>query len=462
MRDHRAIDALTLPGEQAVQLLTRLPEDQWFERKSGRITPRDLAVPLVAMANAEGGCVVVGIHSGKAEPMDSAKLSAVRQTAVDFTSPTVHIHVHEIAVTGGGIALIEVEPGTALHETVSGEAYLRIGDESHRLTFAERRELVYERGSEVFSATVLRNTGVKDLDQAAIQAYQETIGASSASATLAARDLSDENGNLRVAAWLMFGKHPNIGFPNARIRVLRYADTARGTGSALTLESGHDISCDGRLPDQIEAAEDLIEQWMPQRQALSARGLFEDQPMIPREAWEEGLVNAAIHRSYANQGDHIRVEIFPNRVEISSPGRFPGLADTTHPESIRRYARNPRIARACAELGQARELGEGIKRMFAAMRARGLALPAYVQTSGSVILTLSGTPAPPEELAPAARAILLAMRQAGGPLRTGDIAQLAGIARPTALRHLAALRDAGLIAWTGTTPRDPSATWSVA
>jgi predicted HTH transcriptional regulator len=88
-------------------------------------------------------------------------------------------------------------------------------------------------------------------------------------------------------------------------------------------------------------------------------------------------------------GDHIRIEIFPNRVEMENPGRFPGLADPSKPLSISRYARNPRIVRVCSDLGIARELGEGIKRIFGEMRMLGLTDPIFSQGSGSVRLVLS-------------------------------------------------------------------------
>lgn len=68
-----------------------------------------------------------------------------------------------------------------------------------------------------------------------------------------------------------------------------------------------------------------------------------------------------LHRSYSNAGDHVRVE-------IENPGRFPGLADPAKPLSISRYARNPRMVRVCSDLGIARDLGEGIKRIFSKMR----------------------------------------------------------------------------------------------
>ena len=121
--------------------------------------------------------------------------------------------------------------------------------------------------------------------------------------------------------------------------------------------------------------------------------LLEVRTIVPRDAWLEGLINAIIHRSYGSAGDHIRVEIFPNRIEIESPGRFPGLPSLARPSQITRFARNPRIARICADLRIGQELGEGIKRIFDEMKFGGLAEPIYKQTSTSVRLILPGEPA---------------------------------------------------------------------
>jgi ATP-dependent DNA helicase RecG len=279
---------------------------------------------------------------------------------------------------------------------------------------------------------------------------------------LAARDLIDSEGRLRVAAWLMFAKHPAQGFPNAHVRVLQYAANERGTGVALNLIAGHDVRCGGRLPEQIKQAAALVDEWMPRRNALALSGRFEDQPMLPRQVWLEGLVNAVIHRSYSIQGDHVRVELFPNRIEITSPGRFPSFADPNDPISIMRYARNPRIARAMAELGYALELGEGITRMFTWMRERGLDEPMYSQVSGHVVLTLFANPASTRTLSKGASLVADIMRQAGVPLKTGEVAELTGYSRPTVIRHLTALREAGLVVWQGASPRDPNASWRLA
>ena len=159
---------LSLPAERAVDELARLPEDQWFERKSGRISPKDLAVPLVAMANAEGGYVVVGISEGTFEGVRDERLNALRQTAHDFTVPVVRSTVTQLrSGHGENVLVFRIDPGERVHETTRGEVYLRVGDESRRLGYAQRRELEYDRGSAPFDGTGV-DAGLDDLDAAAL------------------------------------------------------------------------------------------------------------------------------------------------------------------------------------------------------------------------------------------------------------------------------------------------------
>ncbi|WP_323417573.1 ATP-binding protein [Propionicimonas sp.] len=76
------------------------------------------------------------------------------------------------------------------------------------------------------------------------------------------------------------------------------------------------------------------------------------------------------------------------------------MADpATDHHTLVRTARNPRIARVCADLGNARELGEGVLRIFGAMRAAGFARPVYRQFSSAVRLVLPAARAIPDETA---------------------------------------------------------------
>jgi ATP-dependent DNA helicase RecG len=58
------------------------------------------------------------------------------------------------------------------------------------------------------------------------------------------------------------------------------------------------------------------------------------------------------------------------------------------------------------------------------------------------------------------RAIVAALRDAG-QLSTGEIAEAIGISRVTAGARLKRLREAGVVKWTGKSPRDPRASWSL-
>ena len=463
--------ALSLPADEVGPAIAAIREDQWFERKSIRVAPKDLAIALVALANAEGGTVVVGVHDDQVEGVreHTSKINALRRAPLDFTAPPVRTRFDQTAcvnVRGGidAVLVARVQPGEVVHELTNGECYLRVGDSSRRLTFPERQELHYDRGSAQYDGQALAGVSVEDLEQDLLRYYRQAAGATGTfTRLLAARGLLTPSGEMTNGAYLLFGKHPQDRFPTAHVRVLRFLSIERGTGARLGLDDSSDIRVEGPIPRVIENAAKAIERVIPRRRALTASGTFEGVPIVPRDAWLEGLVNAVIHRSYSLGGDHIRVEIFPNRIEIESPGRFPGLADPTRPLEISRYARNPRVARVCADLRLGQELGEGIKRMFDEMRGLGLADPLYTQTQGSVRLTLAAVsrlaPDVAARLSRGALNVLDALRRAGQPLGTGEVQELLGLSRPTVTKHLGALRGEGLVVWDGRSPKDPRAVW---
>ena len=463
--------ALDLPEDHVGQALLDLPEGQWFERKSARVAPKDLAVTLIAMANAEGGTIVVGLHDGAVEDVAAQpkRLNALRQTAIDHTRPPVRARGREVTCDGvsgqATLLVFEVQPGETVHESVSGECYLRVGDESRKLAFTQRQELAYDRGHAPYEGTP-SDANPTELRQQLLEEFKTATGATrDVDTLLAARGLTRPDGALTVAAYLLFSDNPTQRMPQAHVRILGYRDTNRGTGSRLALNAESDVRCEGPIPQVIQDAIEAIEDRIPKRLALAPSGRFEPFSVIPRDAWLEGLVNAVVHRSYSAAGDHIRVEIFPNRVEIESPGRFPGIVDPTRPLEIRRYARNPRIARVCADLRIGRELGEGIHRMFDEMRIAGLTDPIYEQTPQSTRLTLLTAPAIPDgvrkRLPRGADRIFEVLSTAATPLGTGDIMAATDLSRPTVNKALRVLREAGYVTWRGTSPKDPRATWSV-
>lgn len=356
--------------------------------------------------------------------------------------------------------MFEIDPSDLVHANVKDEVYLRVGDESRRLTYARRQELLYDKGQASYEVRALPEIGLDALDRPLLPGYADAVGAADPERLLQARGLSND-GQLTVGGCLLFAAYPQQALPEAFVRVLRYRGRERGAGARQQLMS--DRRFEGPIPLLLLAATEAVQETQPARRALQETGRFGDVPLIPEDAWLEGLVNAVVHRSYSAAGDHIRVDIFDDRMEISSPGRFPGLVDLSDPLHTTRFARNPRIARVCADLNFGQELGEGIRRMFEEMRQAGLNDPIYRQTSGSVQLTLLAEPVDREleaRLPQHARAITSALR-AAGRLSTGEISESLGVSRPVAQRELGVLRDAGVIEWIGKSTRDPRAYWQL-
>lgn len=468
MSSVRVGQALALPPEGRGPALLEIAEDQWYERKGPRISVQSLANLEVGFGNADGGTIVVGISKEGVEGIDRypKHRNELIQAAIDLTEPPVRARSHLVECANGRgrpdhLLVIEVEPGEIIHTNQRDEAFLRVGDENRKLTYRQRQELAYDKGQAVFEASSVSGSTLEDLDQSLLTSYATALGHPDPIRLLAARGLRDKQDRITAAGLLLFGHTPQSHFPEAHVRILKYRGVERGAGARQQLLD--DVRCEGSIPVILDTAATAIRRLQPARRALGGAGRFESVGLIPEDAWLEGLVNGVIHRSYSLGGDHIRVEIFDDRIEIESPGRFPGLVNPDDPLSATRFARNPRIARVCADLDFGEELGEGIRRMFEEMRLAGLADPLYRQTAGSVRLTLLVAPVDRDleaRLPSRSRELLASLRQ-GGRLSTGDLADAVGLSRPATIRRLRALQLAGLIEWVGQSAKDPRAFWRV-
>lgn len=459
---------LAEPAGDRGPALAALREDQWFERKSARVQGKDLAAALIGMANAEGGTVVIGLHSGRVEGVrrSGQRHNDWRQAPLDYVVPPLRARFHPVSVVAEDgqpdeVLVVEVEPSDRVHATTRDEVYLRVGDETRRLSYEQRQELEFDKGQSTFEVRPARDLTWSDLDTSSLEDFSHRVGHPDPARLARARGLVTRSGQLTIGGALLFAHEPQLELPEAYVRVLRHNGTGRTTGRRQQLLS--DLRIDGPLPAQILGAERALREVLPTRRALGTDGRFQQVSAIPRDAWLEGVVNAVTHRSYSLAGDHIRVEVFDDRVEIESPGRFPGMVDISNPAQVTRYARNPRTARVLADLGFGQELGEGIRRMFEEMRLAGLDQPIYRQTSGSVRLILSTEPvdrALEDRLPPTARALVRTIRERERP-STGDLATVTGRSRPTTLRDLRALEEAGVVERVGTSRKDPRAYWRI-
>jgi ATP-dependent DNA helicase RecG len=96
----------------------------------------------------------------------------------------------------------------------------------------------------------------------------------------------------------------------------------------------------------------------------------EEIPEIPEVALREAVVNAVCHRDYFEKGANVMIEIFDDRLEISSPGGLPsGL--TRKSFGTKSVVRNPVIASLLHRAGYIEKIGTGIKRIENTVKEHG-------------------------------------------------------------------------------------------
>ena len=448
-------------------------EGQTLERKGPRIDGRELGNAITGFANAEGGQLVIGIHDGEVLGINREtedRLNEWRQASIRFVQPPASLRFDLIACRNASgeadrIAVLDIEASARIHRNVKGDVYLRVGDTNRRLSPTEAQELLYDKGESAFDGSAVPEAGGWPFDEQAVSRFLRAIRSRGTPAeALTARGLAverDAETQATVAGLLILGTTPQRFLPEASVRVLRYRGASRETGTRANVIADRRI--DGPLVQQVRGAARLLRRWLPEAVRLGTDARFAPEAIIPDPVWLEAVVNAVVHRSYSMGGDHIRVELFDDRLEVHSPGRLPGIV---RPENIRetRFARNPRIARALGDLGYGRELGEGVNRMFEEMARAGLPDPVYAQTSSSVRVTLLADPLARRilERLPRGSDRFVEFASRMGQFTTAEAADLLGVSRPTARRHLYALKGAGLIAHTGSGLKDPRGYWRLA
>jgi ATP-dependent DNA helicase RecG len=232
---------------------------------------------------------------------------------------------------------------------------------------------------------------IEDLDEDLIAQYKKKIGAEDVTTEqmLRARGFFktvDGKRYLTNAAVLLFAENIQQFYPNCRIRFIRYDGTAEQVGTKINIIKDYNIEYP--ILRIIDKAKDFLVTQLREFTALNQKtGMFQIVPEYPEFAWLEGIVNAVVHREYGMTGSHIKVAMFDDRLEITSPGKLPNIVTVNNIRATR-YSRNPRIARVLTEFGWVRELNEGVKRIFSDMEDFYLDPPVYSEPEYSVKLVL--------------------------------------------------------------------------
>lgn len=349
---------------------------------------QSLAETLVAMANHRGGTLVLPISP---KLRAGALIDRVLQAALASDPPLVLPMPQAEAVDGKSAVVVTVPAGLPHVYALDGRYLIRAGDANQPLPPRQLRELLLERGELSFEDEIVTGATLDDLDWAAIEVYAARLGVSSARDLMFRRGCITQRGELiepkpTNAGVLLFGKDPTRFVRGAHITAVRFAGTEMGD-----VFTRADIS--GTLPDQIRRAETFLIDHLRKGVQLGASMARAEQFEYPMEAAREVVVNAVAHRDYSVAGDGVRLFIFADHMEVTSPGKLAGPVTLAN-IAEERFSRNSIIVQVLSDLGFIERLGYGIDRILSLMNANGLPAPEFLETSGGFRVTFRRTSAP--------------------------------------------------------------------
>lgn len=167
--------------------------------------------------------------------------------------------------------------------------------------------------------------------------------------------------------------------------------------------------------------------------------------LVPREAFREAIANALVHRCWDVRAN-IKVGMFADRIEITSPGGLPaGITEELYLAGGPSVARNPILANVFFRLGHIERFGTGIPRILDEY-AHETVSPSFALRDSSITVMLPVTV--PENVTLDEEAILAVLAK-GSALTRSQISEKTQLSKSKAIRTLNALVEKGLVTKVG-------------
>lgn len=338
-----------------IQKLRDLGEVSKVQFKERILDKYDIGCELVAMSNARGGQLVIGINdkTGAFNPLSYAEVqetvNLLSNMASENVVPNILLEIDTVSVEGGSVVIATIKEGInkPYHDN-KGIVWMKNGADKRKVfDNAELAEMMTECGSFTPDEATVKDATLDDLDEDTIKqflqnrfamvlekkgiigdALQEASLDGIANAIAKGHDLNKlmrnlrfirPDGSLTVAAILLFGKYTQRWLPVMTAKCISYVGNS--IGGKVFRDKVNDAVMEGNLLHQFEAIMSFFTRNLKNVQVekeFNSLGELE----IPYVSLMEFVVNALVHRSL-NWRAPIRIFIFDNRVEIHSPGTLP-------------------------------------------------------------------------------------------------------------------------------------------
>ena len=329
--------------------------------------PKSWLKSVSAFANGLGGSLFFGIdNNGIVRGLDDVQhvCESISVRIRDYMDPLPDVEMIPVSIDGLHVLQVKVNAGhyTPYYYVGDGQriAFVRIGDESVPATAEQMVRLVLKGSNRTFDSlhtdykaenyafTILANTFKSRTGQEWDKKYLLSFG------------LVDGEGNLTNAGALFADDCP---LTQSRLYCTRWEGKAKGDAINDTEFSGNVLM--------------LLREAMNFVKSNTKRGWEKlpdgrkNKPEYAERAILETMVNHFIHRDYTVMGGEVHLDIYDDRLTVTSPGgMYNGmLIQDLNIADVSSERRNPILANVMAQLDYMEKRGSGLTRICNETRA---------------------------------------------------------------------------------------------
>ncbi len=345
---------------------------------------------VCGFSNANGGKLLIGVNDkGQIIGIEDNKrlMEDIPNKIVNYLGIIADVNL--LDSEGKQYIEIIVSPAS-VPISYKGTYHYRSGSTKQEMKGAELQHFILKKMGKTFDELPADGANINHLDEKVVRKFvKKALQANRISPDAAQDDivtvlsnlkLITEDGKIKNAAVLLFGKDPLRFFSSVTFKIGRFGD------------SNHDLRFQDVIEGNIFEMPDKIIETLRAKYLVSPiryEGLQRIEELeYPEEALREAVLNAIIHKDYTSV--HIQLSVYDDKIILWNPGKLPeeiAIEDLKrkHPS----IPRNKYIADVFFKAGYIETWGRGIQKIISGFIKAGHPEPTFEELAGGLQVTLN-------------------------------------------------------------------------
>lgn len=382
-------------------------------KKSQRGFPHTMWESISALANAQGGWIILGVDEKRDFRIvgveDPAQIESQLAAVCSEMEPPVRSEICTVQVEGKAVITSYIPPTPRDQRPCykrnlgpySGSR-IRVADGDREFTDYEVSVLLSNRTEPRYDTTPIESASLSDLNEEILSSFlrrvRETKGdifrrVDDVRALTMLNVAKEHMGSIvpTLAGLLAFGEYPQTYEPQLDLTFVAYPTSEPGILGKVGERFTENRAIDGPIPVMVSECIRILKRNMKRRSIVT--GIYRvDEWEYPEEVLREALVNALVHRDYSEhaRGMQVQVEMYPDRLVIRNPGGLygPVAVNSLGVETVS-SSRNKALLKILEDTPYAdghmvcENRGSGITRMRVALTEAGMEPPRFLDDIAS-------------------------------------------------------------------------------